>query len=51
MTAKQAVALQNVENALKVFLTDPKIRKFLDENDPKSVEQATKALKGLSCFN
>lgn len=33
-----------MENALNVFLKDPKIRAFLDKNDPKSVEQAERAL-------
>lgn len=31
-------------NALKVMLLDKNIRAFLDKNDPKAVEQATKAL-------
>jgi hypothetical protein len=38
-------AYRAMENALLVFLKDPKIRKFLDENDPKAVEQAENALK------
>ena len=32
--------------ALSVMLLTPKIRKFLDKNDPKAVEQAVKALGG-----
>lgn len=33
-----------VTDALRVFLTDPKIRAWLDTNDPMSVEQAERAL-------
>ena len=35
---------QRLEDALKVMLLDPKIRPFLEKNDPKSVQQAIKAL-------
>lgn len=34
-------------NALNVFLKDPRNREFLDEHDPKAVEQAEKAVKLL----
>jgi hypothetical protein len=32
-------------NALLVFTTDPKIRAWLEVNDPKSLEQAEQALR------
>jgi hypothetical protein len=34
----------NVVDALRVFLTDPRIRDWLDDRDPKAVEQAIRAL-------
>ena len=37
-------ALPTIENALKVMVHDPRIRAFLEANDPKALEQAEEAL-------
>ncbi len=38
--------IPSLHDALKIFVTDEKIKKFLLENDKKAFEQAEKALKG-----
>ena len=38
-----------MENALKVIILDPKIRKWLSVNDPAALEQAGKQGSRYSC--
>jgi len=39
--------MKKVLNALKVLTWDPRIRAWLEENDPKALEQADTALKSF----
>jgi hypothetical protein len=41
-----SLAVLDQRNALMVLVTEPNIRKFLQENDPKALQQAETALVG-----
>lgn len=40
--------LRKIVNALKVIALDPKIREFLEANDPKALEQVEAAINSAA---